>query len=393
MRIAGLILGVSTLVFTSTVVAADSYSVQTVPGPKNARSGMYAVEIYRENDAWKMHSLRGGLSYTNSLNSNERIQELAGGRPEKAQTGEILIIDPKNKKIFLGAPPPEARNQSVAENSTSKTANATFECFIGFGSTSRRSQGYNICSSELTSYRVNPAQAIFSNIFNIIFFTLSTRKQVDADGVLFAANQSGAISAAEDEFDKAYHFLKMEAAKIVKNKSGTISKDHIDYFERVYEGNNDSDVVRGLIEEAELISKEQANARYKEWRLKEYRNKYSRLNENAPTAAEHHVFLVTYEGYDPDNVQPMVRLQMERIKERVKKNMTIIGNRICMDDGRYNVVGFIENTSGEKLQIRVADIQQIVMKENMSISRLTYKGIPLERSSIFWDNYQGWQQC
>lgn len=351
------------------------------------------MEIYRESGAWKMHNLRGGLGYDISLNSNERIQALAGKRPEKEQTGEILIIDPKNKIIFLGAEPPDKRNLSVAENNSSNAANLTFECFIGFGSTSRRSQGYNVCSSDLTSYRVNPAQAVFANFFNVIFFTLSTRKAVDVDGVMSAAKESGAISAAEDEFERAYHYLKMEAARIVKNKSGTISRDNVDYFDRVYQGNSDSEQVRGLIEEADLIAKEQANARYKEWRLKEYRSKYSSLNENATTAADHHIFLVMYEGYDPDNVQPMVRSQMERIKERVKKNMTVVGNRICMNDGIYNVVGLIENTSGEKLQIRVADLQRVDMKDLMSIGRLTYKGIPLERSGIFWDSYQGWQQC
>lgn len=78
--------------------------------------------------------------------------------------------------------------------------------------------------------------------------------------------------------------------------------------------------------------------------------------------------------------------------------MTVIGNRVCHSDGGnsdggYNVIGYIENTAGEKLQIRIADVQMMVRGRYASISRLIYKDAPLEANSIFWDNYQGCVQC
>lgn len=392
MRRVGSVIGLGAF-FWASMAAASTYTVKTVIGPGNATLGTYVVEIIKDGEQWTTKRVRGGDEVILFPNMEELTKELAAGMRPSTTTSEILLINPSKKLIFLGASEPDRRNLSAAELSRAAPSKTSFECFVGFGSTSRRSQGYNACSSGLTKVSMGPAEAVFNNIFNVIFATLSTRKIVDGKAVFEAALASGAIKSVEAEHARAYKRIKSEASTIVQNGSGMLSKLTTDYYAKVYAELPESQADRGLFDQAEKVSKMSIEQSRKEMRLKDYRESYSQLKETASTTQAHDWFIARFDGYDPDNVHASVRAQIERIKTRNQKEMTVIGNRVCLNDGEHKVIGYIENTSGERLQIRVADLQKMVMGKSLSINRLTYKDVPLAANTIFWDHFQGWTQC
>lgn len=387
------VIGLGAFFLASMAAAASTYTVKPVIGPGNASLGTYAVEIIKDGEQWSTKRVRGGDEAMHFPNMEAYTKELAADMRPSTTTSEILLINPVKKLIFLGASEPDRRNLSAAELSRTVPADTSFECFIGFGSTSRRSQGYNACSSGLTKVSMGPAEAVFKNIFNVIFATLGTRKIVNEKAVLDVANVSGAIKSVEIEHANAYKRLKNEAAKIVQSGSGTMSKSVSDYYAKIYAVLPENKADRGLFEQAEKITKMELDQSWRAKRLVDYRESYSRLKESAANARDHEWFIARFDGYDPDNVQASVKAQIERIKARNQKEMTVIGNRVCLNDGEHQVIGYIENTSGERLQIRVADLQKMVQGKFFSISRLTYKDVPLAANAIFWDHFQGWSQC
>lgn len=398
MRAVSGVIGFGAFFWVSMAAAVGTYTVKPVIGAANATLGTYAVEIVKDGEKWTAKRIRGGSEVMGYNKMEEYTKEIAAGMTPSFTTSEILLINPGKKLIYLGANEPGANSLSASELSRSTHADSSFECFVGLGSTSRRRQGYTACSSSLTKVSMNPVEAVFGNIFNVIFATLRTRKIVDDQKVLEVAISSGAIKAAEVDYSNTFESLKNEAENLVKAGSGSISKSNLEYYSKVYADQADYAADRVLFENAKSISKVEHDEIWKAKRLANYRNSYARLSDTATTDMYHQVFLSEFSGFDPDNVRDSVKEQIERINSRKKKEMTVIGNRVChsdggSSDGGYNVIGYIENTAGERLQIRVADVQMMVRGRYASISRLIYKDAPLEANSIFWDNYQGWVQC
>lgn len=398
MRVKGLILGFSVLTTTTAAIGSTStYSVQPTPGAKFGTVGIYAVEIYKENEQWRLLNVRSGVAVLDDKSQDSYNQKLANKPLEKEITGEILLIDPLRKVIFLGANPPDPRNESAGEHNSSADKTKSFECFYGLGSTSRRSQGYNVCSSNLTKVKINPIRALFTNIFNVIFGTVSVRKEVDPKVILLAANQSGALVAVEQESEKLYQLIKQEAKSIQVNNTGRMRAGYIDYFTAVYKDRADKENLANFIYEqnrmADAAQAAARDARNKIERLEKYRANYQKLSDTAVNTSDHQKFLATFNDYDPDNVHAIVLKQIDNIDARIRQDLKIVGNRICKYMDQYMMIGYIEAISAEKFQIRMADIQQSVMGRSWSVDNIEYNGIRLGSSAIFWDNYYGWYKC
>lgn len=144
-------------------------------------------------------------SVSESLPKNERdlmryCVEKTGGHwrrvdacDERQSNVEVLLLDPWNRRVFLGASAPSRKHLSVAEKERLRQGASpnSWECFYGALGTADRSKfGYTVCGSALTKGATGAGEAVIGNAFNVLFGTVKKRVAVDADAVLDAASQA-----------------------------------------------------------------------------------------------------------------------------------------------------------------------------------------------------------
>ncbi|HCI52180.1 MAG TPA: hypothetical protein DE312_02415 [Gallionella sp.] len=107
------------------------------------------------------------------------------------------------------------------------------------------------------------------------------------------------------------------------------------------------------------------------------------------------------------------RMQVEQVGQRVCRNVGDVtmqkqsglfgGNHYLPYKGKAEFVGFVEGSSGNKIQIRISGITFVgrldtpppyepEIREPMN-SFNTYKGSSLQNGSVIWDDYSDWSPC
>lgn len=107
---------------------------------------------------------------------------------------ESISLNPWKQEITLIAEPPK----KISQIGSSDPING-WECYRGALGTSFRSQSeYSICSSEFRKNIAGAAEMVIGNLFNVALGTVRTTVVVDADSLLQAAIESGALATANE---------------------------------------------------------------------------------------------------------------------------------------------------------------------------------------------------
>ncbi|WP_150102587.1 hypothetical protein [Gallionella capsiferriformans] len=286
-----------------------------------------------------------------------------------------------------------------------------WECFQGLaGSGFRNAQNYSICSSNLAKGVTSPGQAALGSL-NLLFGKVRRIMAVDREQILSIADTSGLIDMVEQDRQAAigeeYH----------AHFAGATTPNSIKSFVATYQANDPE----GLVPQA-LARMPQALARVQQAEIEECRSNYL----SATTPAKLNSFIAKYQGNDPENIVPRARKRLQDMEQAAAKNEADrlhrlenkqIGDQVCSSGdgsvdqstgiavmgvlqyrkitGRNRVVGFVEGTSGKKVQIRISGINFTGGGINQSLDSLSgWKGgSTLKINSIIWDSTYDWEGC
>lgn len=378
-----------------------AYRVSPTPGFENARAGMFVYEIERdEKGSWKLTEVRGGKHIEGLLLSQESVSKLAAQNLKNHLYGEVLIVDPRYKTITL-ATTTEYIESTVYDSYRKPDEAVTYKCLRGFFSTSRRGRGYNICSSRLGK----TTNSLFHDLFQFPVLAFGSRwtwRAVDPQLVLAAAEQAGVIEDAENRYAAQYGFIKARAQEIIAKQSGRLGSVVRDVYERNFKGLPPSAASRGIQKPAELdalfseaatISGREFNAAARANQLKNYRQDFESLNDYLDTTAYHDIFIFQYRNNDPEGLVPIVERRLAALKQRIAQSVGATGQKVCFENDAVKIVGFVEQSTTDKLQIRVADILLYSAGYTLPKDAVRFHDITVERGHLIWESYPGWRRC
>jgi hypothetical protein len=113
---------------------------------------------------------------------------------------------------------------------------------------------------------------------------------------------------------------------------------------------------------------------------------YERIVDKLVLVGDEYVTRKAKKEYDHEQLNQMVIATAEKF-ERRKQNLPLIrkvGTKVCRLQGQILYIGFVENVTDDKIQIRVADA---VVEQNHNARLGSFS------PSIIWDNPLNWDIC